>query len=69
MSVPLYGCRKASASWQDYQAEQLVHTDGFRRSVAEGCAFRNDELDVNALIHGDDTFAIGNRAGVVKFLE
>ena len=46
INVPLYGWRKASASWQDYQAEQLVHVGGFRRSVVEGCAFRNDEIDV-----------------------
>ena len=41
---------------------------GFRRSVVEGCAFCNDATEVFALIHGDDTFAIGERESLKDFV-
>ena len=68
LKVPLYGWRKASAKYQDHQAE-IFEEDGWERSAVESCGWRSSARQCRALVHGDDTICIAYEENCKQFVK
>jgi hypothetical protein len=49
----LYGFRPAAQAWENFYAEKLEKV-GFQRGEASPVIFRNEEKDMDCVVHGDD---------------
>ncbi len=61
----LYGTRDAPKRWEAFLAEQLVAL-GFSKGRASPCCYFHAQLEVRAIVHGDDFVLTGRAAALDK---
>ena len=54
----MYGTRDAAQNWEEEYCAFMVSI-GFRRGISSPCVFYHEELDIRAVIHGDDFTMLG----------
>ena len=59
LRMSMYGTRDAALNWSKEYAGTLAEA-GFTQGRSNPCLFRNKDLDVSIMVHGDDFVAIGN---------
>ena len=58
LRVSLYGTREAQVNWEKTYVDVLIAA-GFKRGVANPCAFYLKEHNLRVIVHGDDFLATG----------
>ena len=55
----MYGCRDASANWEDEYSTTLVNA-GMIQGIGCPSVFREDNKDIRMMVHGDDFIGVAD---------
>ena len=59
----MYGTRDAAANWEAAYTT-FLEALSFQRGLSRPCVFHSSKKRIRLMVHGDDFFAIGNRAAL-----
>ena len=59
LRMSMYGTRDAALNWSKEYAGTLAKA-GFTQGRSNPCLFRNEDMDVSIMVHGDDFVAVGS---------
>ena len=65
--MSIYGTRGTAQNWSEEYTQKLVAA-GYSRGNANPCLFYSSKTGVSVMLHGDDSLAVGPKAGT-KHLE
>ncbi|MDA8582761.1 reverse transcriptase domain-containing protein [bacterium] len=66
LHLSMYGTRDAAYNWQEEVASTLKRW-GFRRGRFNPCTYFHEQLDIKALVHGDDFVAVASAKSLSWF--
>jgi hypothetical protein len=64
----MYGTRDAAQNWEEAYTS-VMSKSGFQRGIASPCLFYHRQLNLRAVIHGDDLTLLGHEKELNKFRE
>ena len=68
LRLSMYGTREAVSAWQT-KVREVVKRMGFQVSMTNPCIFKNKELNIECMVHGDDFISIGDKRALKWFKE